>query len=192
MSVSGISVSPFDSYITACTCTKNYDMLVLPQRRRCTLEHLFYYDTVIGRIGIAEENGAITNILFGEAELPGAMIKETGTTVKAMLQLEEYFNGRREVFELPVSVKGTPFQESVWKALKTIPYGETRSYKDIAVQIGKSKACRAVGMANNKNPVPILIPCHRVIGSGGRLVGYGGGLDIKRKLLAIEGIMIDN
>jgi len=166
-------------------------MLVVPQRRRCFLKHLFYYDTVIGRIGIAEENGAVTDILFNGAELPGAVVKETGIIVKAMGQLDEYFNGKRKVFDLPVCVKGTPFQEAVWEALKTIPYGETRSYKDIAVQIGKAKACRAVGMANNRNRVPIVIPCHRVIGSGGRLVGYGGGLDIKRKLLAIEGIIID-
>ena len=80
----------------------------------------------------------------------------------------------------------------VWEALRTIPYGETRSYKDIAVQIGKAKACRAVGMANNRNPVSIIIPCHRVIGAKGQLVGYGGGLDIKKRLLSIEGIKINN
>lgn len=155
------------------------------------MKHLFYYDTVIGRIGIAEENGAITNILFGESELPETLIKETDLIMNAMGQLNEYFSGKRRTFDLPVYAEGTLFQVSVWKALKSIPYGETRTYKDIAVQIGKAKACRAVGMANNKNPVPIFIPCHRVIGSKGRLVGYGGGLDIKRKLLAIEGVMID-
>ena len=88
---------------------------------------------------------------------------------------------------MPVFAAGTPFQQLVWEALKTIPYGETRSYKDIAVQIGKSKACRAVGMANNRNPIAIIIPCHRVIGSKGELVGYGGGLDIKKQLLRLEG-----
>lgn len=153
------------------------------------MKNLFYYDTEIGRISIAEEGGAITNLFFGEAGLPaGVNIKETGIIRVAASQLDEYFKGKRKAFDLPVFTKGTIFQESVWKALRTIPYGETRSYKDIAVQIGKAKACRAVGMANNKNPVPIIVPCHRVIGTGGRLVGYGGGLDIKMRLLNIEGV----
>ena len=88
---------------------------------------------------------------------------------------------------MPISTKGTAFQQMVWEALRTIPYGETRSYKDIAAQIGKFKACRAVGMANNRNSIAIIIPCHRVIGSKGELVGYGGGLNIKEQLLRLEG-----
>ena len=114
-------------------------------------------------------------------------IQETAIIKEASQQLDEYLEGRRKRFDLPVFAKGTPFQLLVWEALKTIPYGETRSYKDIAIQIGKAKACRAVGMANNRNPLSIVIPCHRVIGSKGELVGYGGGLDIKKQLLCLEG-----
>ena len=101
-------------------------------------------------------------------------------------QLKEYLAGRRQVFELPLKPEGTAFQKKVWNALLTVPYGETRSYGDIAVQIENPKAFRAVGMANNRNPIPIVIPCHRIIGAGGSLVGHGGGLDIKVKLLELE------
>ena len=167
-------------------------MLVIMQIRRCLLKNLYYYETEIGKIGIGEENGAVTDLFFGEAKLPEAAINETDIIKEAKRQLDEYFKGKRKVFDLPVSTKGTEFQKLVWEALRTIPYGETRSYKDIAVQIGKAKACRAVGMANNRNPVAIIIPCHRVIGSKGHLVGYGGGLEIKMRLLAIEGIKINN
>ncbi len=91
------------------------------------------------------------------------------------------------MFDLPLEPAGTEFQKSVWVALQAIPYGETRSYGDMARQIGNPKACRAVGMANNRNPISIVIPCHRVIGADGSLVGYGGGLDLKQKLLTLEG-----
>lgn len=91
-------------------------------------------------------------------------------------------------FDLPLDARGTEFQKKVWNELLRIPYGETKSYKDIAVAIGNEKACRAIGMANNKNPIPIIIPCHRVIGSNGKLVGYAGGLNVKEKLLNIEKI----
>lgn len=101
-------------------------------------------------------------------------------------ELTEYFEGRRREFSLPLHPCGTPFQIRVWRALLEIPYGETRSYQEIATAVGNPKACRAVGMANNKNPLPLLIPCHRVIGSSGKLTGYGGGLDKKEKLLALE------
>ena len=103
------------------------------------------------------------------------------------VQVEEYLSGERRVFDLPLKPEGTEFQRKVWNALLTIPYGETKSYKDIAVQIENPKGCRAVGMANNRNPIPIIIPCHRVIGANGSMVGYGGGLDIKVKLLELEG-----
>ncbi|SFI84377.1 methylated-DNA--[protein]-cysteine S-methyltransferase [Thermoflavimicrobium dichotomicum] len=102
-------------------------------------------------------------------------------------QLEEYFNQTRKNFDLPVDLYGTSFQKRVWKQLQAIPYGEVRSYKEVAQAIGIPKAVRAVGGANNKNPVPIIIPCHRVIGSNGSLVGYGGGLYIKEYLLTLEG-----
>lgn len=105
---------------------------------------------------------------------------------QAVQELEEYFHSSRREFTLPLVPQGTPFQLSVWQALQTIPYGTTCSYGEIAAAIGNPKACRAVGMANNKNPLPILIPCHRVIGANGKLVGYGAGLDIKKQLLALE------
>ena len=104
----------------------------------------------------------------------------------ARAQLQEYFDGRRHRFDLPLEPVGTKFQRRVWDALLEIPYGETRSYKDIAVAIGNPKASMAVGGANGSNPLPIVIPCHRVIGSNGQLIGYGGGLPVKRHLLDLE------
>lgn len=102
-------------------------------------------------------------------------------------QLEEYLAGRRHEFDLPLAPRGTAFERRVWEALLAIPYGETRSYAEIARAIGHPDACRAVGRANGRNPIPIVIPCHRVIGSDGSLTGYGGGLDLKRLLLGLEG-----
>ena len=101
-------------------------------------------------------------------------------------ELDEYFKGNSKVFDIPLKIEGTEFQRKVWNALLEIPYGETRTYLDIAKQIGNSKACRAVGMANHNNKIMILIPCHRVIGSNKKLVGYAGGIDVKEKLLEIE------
>lgn len=106
-----------------------------------------------------------------------------------MRELEEYFAGQRRRFDFPLDLRGTDFQLACWRALLAIPYGETRSYADIARAIGKPHAFRAVGMANNRNPVAIVVPCHRVIASDGTLCGYGGGLDIKRKLLELEGAL---
>jgi methylated-DNA-[protein]-cysteine S-methyltransferase len=107
--------------------------------------------------------------------------------LEAERQLKEYFAGRRTRFTLPLDLSGTPFQQQVWRALLTIPFGETRSYAQIARQIGKPGAARAVGAANGRNPVSIVAPCHRVIGATGGLTGYGGGLDVKARLLALEG-----
>lgn len=101
-------------------------------------------------------------------------------------ELSDYFDGRLERFEVPLDLRGTPFQREVWVALGRIPYGETRSYGEIAAEIGRPRAYRAVGLANGANPVPLVIPCHRVIAAGGKLGGFGGGLDTKRKLLALE------
>jgi O-6-methylguanine DNA methyltransferase len=103
-----------------------------------------------------------------------------------LLELDEYFSGERRDFSIPLDLRGTPFQLACWRALLAIPYGETRSYGDIARTIGHAQAFRAVGMSNNRNPIAIVVPCHRVIASGGSLCGYGGGLGIKRKLLALE------
>ena len=101
-------------------------------------------------------------------------------------QMGEYFEGKRKAFDLPLRPEGTDFQKKVWNALLEIPFGETRSYQDIANAVGSPKACRAVGMANHQNPIIIVIPCHRVIGKNGKLVGYGGGLSMKEKLLLLE------
>jgi methylated-DNA-[protein]-cysteine S-methyltransferase len=107
-------------------------------------------------------------------------------------QLTEYFDGRRQTFDIELELVGTSFQKLVWNELLNIPYGETRSYKEVAQAIGAPKAVRAVGGANNRNHIPIVIPCHRVIGSNGALVGYGGGLHIKEHLLTIEGLDLSN
>ncbi len=155
------------------------------------LKKIFYYDKSIGKIGIGEDNGVITDVIFGDYISPNTVIVlETDLIKEASKQIDEYLKGNRKKFDLPIFAEGTPFQQMVWEALKNIPYGETRSYKDIAIQIGKAKACRAIGMANNRNPISIIIPCHRVIGSKGELVGYGGGLDIKEQLLRLEGIKL--
>ena len=107
--------------------------------------------------------------------------------IEAGRQLGEYFAGERTVFDLPLDFRGTDFQKAVWEALLTIPFGETRSYADIARTIGRPSACRAVGAANGRNPISIVAPCHRVIGTNGSLTGFAGGLEAKRRLLAIEG-----
>ncbi len=107
-------------------------------------------------------------------------------------QLTEYFLGKRKEFNLPLLLFGTPFQKLVWQTLTNIPYGETRSYKEIALEINSPKSVRAIGGANHQNPIPIIIPCHRVIGSNGELVGYGGGIEIKKYLLEFEKNMINN
>lgn len=146
----------------------------------------YYYDTKIGKIGIVENGEAIIYLNFGDFDIKYVTIQETDLLRKASEQLIEYLYGSRTEFNLPLEAHGTDFQMKVWNALREIPYGETRTYKDIAIRIGNEKACRAVGLANNKNPISIFIPCHRVIGSNGKLVGYGGGLDIKEKLLKLE------
>lgn len=108
---------------------------------------------------------------------------------QAAKQLSEYFGGRRRLFELPLCATGTTFQHSVWQALQAIPYGEVRSYRDIAISLGKDNAVRAVGAANGRNPLPIIVPCHRVIGSNGSLTGFAGGLKAKKLLLELEGAL---
>ncbi len=140
--------------------------------------------TPVGPVFIAEENGALTDLKF--SPISGAENKQTALIRHASEQIREYFNGHRQHFDLPLKTSGTPFQADVWASLIDIPYGQTRAYRDIAAAVGNPKACRAVGMANNKNPIAIIIPCHRVIGADGRLVGYGSGLHIKRTLLELE------
>ncbi len=148
---------------------------------------VWQYDTPIGRITLAEEDGKITNLSFPKEEiLTEAKLEETQTLKLAAMQLIEYFSGIRQVFDMPLAPLGTPFQQTVWKALLQIPYGETISYGKLANSIGRPGAARAVGLANNRNPIPLIIPCHRVIGANGKLVGYGGGLPIKEQLLELE------
>lgn len=151
------------------------------------MNSIYSYQTEIGRIYIAENGTAITQLYFNECPLlDNFEKKETELIKKAYNQLNEYFLGKRKEFDLPLLPEGTNFQKTVWRTLKKIPFGETRSYGEIAKNIGNPKAARAVGMANNKNPLPIIIPCHRVIGANGKLVGYAGGLKIKEYLLKIE------
>jgi len=151
------------------------------------MKTVWFYDYPIGTVGIAGEGGVITNVFFGGDKRPTSFeTSETPLIQRAAQQLAEYFANRRTSFVLPLSPCGTDFQASVWAALRTIPYGETRSYKDIAAMVGNPKACRAVGMANNRNPISIIIPCHRVIGHNGGLVGYAGGLSVKQYLLELE------
>lgn len=152
------------------------------------MKNLIRYESPIGRISIADDGETITDIFFGK---PGSLQtrfkdKETELNGLAQQQLEEYFQGIRTAFDLPLHLHGTPFQISVWEALRRIPYGETRSYRDIAEEIGNPNSYRAVGLANNKNPISVVIPCHRVIGANGDMIGYGGGLNKKRRLLELE------
>jgi O-6-methylguanine DNA methyltransferase len=124
------------------------------------------------------------------AEKRPVLFEESSQTMRPYLrELEEYFAGRRKEFSFPIDLRGTDFQIACWRALLAIPYGETRTYADIARAVGKPQAFRAVGMANNRNPVAIVVPCHRVIASDGTLCGYGGGLDVKRRLLELEGTL---
>ncbi|QQO11098.1 methylated-DNA--[protein]-cysteine S-methyltransferase [Breznakiella homolactica] len=151
------------------------------------MKYAYNYETAIGRLGIAAAEEGVSNIWFGGVPVDSSTeILETPLISNAAGQIQEYLEGCRRVFDLPLYYPGTPFQVRVWDALREIPYGAVRSYKDIALVLGSEKAVRAVGMANHVNPLAIIIPCHRVIGRNGSLVGYAGGLDIKRKLLALE------
>ncbi len=144
-----------------------------------------WIDSPIGVLRLKEEDGALTELLFGRQ---GGKWEQGASPLllQAEEELREYFEGKRREFTLPLSPKGTEFQRRVWNALLTIPYGETRSYEEIAVLAGSPKAFRAVGSANHNNPISILIPCHRVIGKNGSLTGYGGGMEAKRFLLELE------
>jgi len=148
---------------------------------------LYFQQTPIGKLGIAEREGSITDVYFADETIPqGFVIGETALINEAFTQLNAYFAGRLTEFSLPLAPRGTAFQQTVWRALCAVPYAGTASYKDIALTIANPKAVRAVGQANNRNPIPIFIPCHRIIGSNGKLVGYSGGLEIKAFLLALE------
>lgn len=155
------------------------------------MKNFYCYDTEIGKITIADNGVAVTNVAFGAGgnflkANTDYYVKETDLISRTIYELNEYLKGGRKYFSVPVYAEGAPFRKKVWDALLTIPYGETKSYKQIAAETGNVKACRAVGSANNKNPAAILIPCHRVIGADGSLTGYAGGLEVKQRLLDLE------
>lgn len=154
---------------------------------KLTMKNIFFYQTGLGKIGIAENGSAITNLYFqGEHISQDTIVYETEILKEAGKQLQSYLSGKLKDFALPLAPAGTEFMLRVWESLRAIPYGETRSYQEIAQSVGNKKASRAVGLANNRNPIPIFIPCHRVIGANGKLIGYGGGLEIKAHLLELE------
>lgn len=151
-----------------------------------------YMDSPVGQLQLLAHETALVAVLW-EGEQPNwiklaSLVEDPQhpVLIKTAKQLREYFAGQRDVFELPLDFAGTDFQKRVWQALLGIPYGQTRSYKEIAEQLGNVKAVRAVGAANGKNPISIIAPCHRVIGHSGKLVGFSGGLDKKEILLNIE------
>jgi len=156
------------------------------------MESTCYYESPIGTLKIIGNDTAITQISLDKSpplvQLP-AKGKQTSIIQKTIGQLEEYFTKKRKSFDIPLDPMGTPFQKRVWMALGKIPYGKTQTYKQIAEVLGSPKAARAVGLANNRNPIMIVIPCHRVIGANGSLVGYAGGLDVKEKLLILEEVL---
>ncbi|MFI3319949.1 MAG: methylated-DNA--[protein]-cysteine S-methyltransferase [Rikenellaceae bacterium] len=145
------------------------------------------YQTALGKIKIGYKDEHITLIAFtNSSDCLGEDSAPCKLTDLVAEQINHYLQGNLKTFDLPISIEGTEFQKRVWHALLDIPYGETRSYKEIATAIGDPKASRAVGMANNRNPLLLVIPCHRVIGANGSLTGYAGGLEIKRALLQLE------
>ena len=148
-------------------------------------------DSPVGPMRLATDGAALRRIDFlsglAERRAPAGWIRAAAPFKTVTEQLRDYFAGALRDFDAPLAPQGTAFQQRVWRCLREIPYGETISYSELATRVGNPKAFRAVGLANGQNPIPILIPCHRVIGKDGTLVGYGGGLDIKEKLLALEG-----
>lgn len=140
-------------------------------------------DTPIGRVLIRASERGVVSLHFSDT---ASIVPQCPMTERAKLQIEEYFAGTRKQFDIPLDISGTEFQMSVWQELLRIRYGETLSYGEIARRVGRDKAFRAVGMANNRNPVPLIVPCHRVIGSDGSLTGYGEGIWRKEWLLAHE------
>lgn len=152
------------------------------------MKNCYSYQTKLGELYIISEGDDIVGVKFSSPSrlCDGGVRKETPAIREAYRQLSEYLEGRRKVFDFPLKPSGTEFQMKVWEALQTIPYGQRWSYKRIAEAVGNPKASRAVGMANNRNPIAVVVPCHRVVGANGKLVGYAGGLDKKELLLELE------
>ncbi len=156
------------------------------------MNYYHQFDTPLGKVTLQASDDGILGAWFEthttQPDSLGQASDDHPLLMQAKLQLEEYFQGIRTEFSLPIAAKGTEFQTQVWRALTTIPFGETWSYQQLADAIGNPKAVRAVGLANGKNPVSIIVPCHRVIGKSGRLTGYAGGVERKAALLKLEGI----
>ncbi len=148
----------------------------------------------VGQLKLVADDHALVAVLWQNEKVNRVILPELiqddvhPILVSTKQQLDEYFQGQRKVFDIPLNFQGTSFQKQVWQALIAIPYGETRTYQEIAVQMGNAKAVRAVGAANGRNPISIIAPCHRVIGSNGRLVGFAGGLENKHILLQLESL----
>jgi methylated-DNA-[protein]-cysteine S-methyltransferase len=146
-----------------------------------------FVETPIGKLLIAGDAEAVHQIRFAPARPERDWVESpTGPIQEAARQLREYFAGKRTDFDLPLEAQGTVFQKAVWRLLCDIPYGETISYGELARRVGNPKASRAVGAANGQNPLPIVVPCHRVIGASGKMTGFGGGIPVKEALLALE------
>jgi methylated-DNA-[protein]-cysteine S-methyltransferase len=151
------------------------------------MQTIYFYQTSIGNLGIVADENAITRLYFdGETQAGAYPLLQTQLLQAAGEELQAYLAGRLKHFTLPLAPVGAAYMQRAWSALRAIPYGETRSYQGIAASLGNPLAARAVGLANNKNPIPIFIPCHRVIGKNGKLVGFRGGLAVKEHLLALE------
>ena len=155
------------------------------------MSSVLYRDFPIGTLGLVDDGQGLSRVfLRREGEPCGLPEGETELTVRAAGELEEYFDHRRKTFTVPLSPHGTEFQLTVWQALREIPYGQTRTYGEIAAAVGRPGAARAVGMANHDNPLLILTPCHRVVGKDGALTGFACGLEVKRALLELEGTRV--
>jgi methylated-DNA-[protein]-cysteine S-methyltransferase len=141
------------------------------------------FSSTVGPLTLEGDDRVLTRVGFGEATAPHG---DAAAVSAAAIQLEQYLAGERTEFELDVELDGTPFERRVWDEVRAIPYGETATYAEIAERIGSPGACRAVGRANGRNPVAVVVPCHRVIGSDGSLTGYAGGIEMKRALLDLE------
>ena len=144
------------------------------------------YKSPVGHLLIRSEDEFIIEVAFADAESVSGDADDCNLLQKCKVEFEMYFAGKLKEFTVPLKLIGTDFRKKCWEALRTIPYGETISYKELAEKIGNPKACRAVGGANHHNPIVVIVPCHRVIGSGGNLTGFGGGIDKKRILLELE------
>jgi methylated-DNA-[protein]-cysteine S-methyltransferase len=144
-----------------------------------------WLNTPLGPVEVAEVGGRLVTIRFGEGPVGGSR-EPTGVLERAMQQLDAYFEGRLRRFDLPLHPHGTPFDHRVWEVVRTIPYAATMTYGEIAARLDDPGAARAVGHANARNPLPIVVPCHRVVGTSGRLTGYAGGIERKRALLELE------